>query len=220
MVAGTVAVAGIATGLVSAAILFQADVLVTFWRNGRTLVRVRVDDGEVFRFKRPDLWSARLHSDADGRTMLLDVRDRRGDRGFRGEEAERIAGVLIARMNAMGARQPIVQRAVSSIDAAGGSNDYLVRLLKLASTRRGRWAEEPGAIEFGRLEPTGRLALEMALHEEQERRALDGELAQLEQAWRDAEEIARIADELLLPEGVSDWLARHREAGAGVPRTT
>ena len=66
----------------------------------------------------------------------------------------------------------------------------------------------PGALAA--LTPEFRLSLEMALHEEQERRALDGELAQLEQAWRDAEEIARIADELLLPEAVSDWLARQR----------
>lgn len=40
------------------------------------------------------------------------------------------------------------------------------------------------------------LALEMALHEESERRALDGELATLEAAWREAEEIASIADTL------------------------
>lgn len=41
----------------------------------------------------------------------------------------------------------------------------------------------------------------MALHEEQERRALEGELKALEAAWRRAEEIAAIADDLLLPEG-------------------
>ena len=41
-----------------------------------------------------------------------------------------------------------------------------------------------------------RLALEMAAHEDAERRALDGELAELEAAWRDAEEIAAIADAL------------------------
>jgi hypothetical protein len=40
------------------------------------------------------------------------------------------------------------------------------------------------------------LALEMALHEETERRALGGELAALETAWREAEEIASIADSL------------------------
>ena len=42
-----------------------------------------------------------------------------------------------------------------------------------------------------------RLALEMAAHEDAERRALDGELAELEAAWREAEEIAAIADALL-----------------------
>jgi hypothetical protein len=42
-----------------------------------------------------------------------------------------------------------------------------------------------------------RLALEMAAHEESERRALDGELAQLAAAWREADEIAAIADALL-----------------------
>jgi hypothetical protein len=40
------------------------------------------------------------------------------------------------------------------------------------------------------------LALEMALHEESERRALEGDLAELEAAWRAAEEIAAIADAL------------------------
>ena len=44
---------------------------------------------------------------------------------------------------------------------------------------------------------TERLALEMALHEDFERRALEGELAELERAWREAEEIAAIADDLL-----------------------
>ncbi|HEX6039108.1 hypothetical protein [Longimicrobium sp.] len=39
-------------------------------------------------------------------------------------------------------------------------------------------------------------ALEMALHEETERRALEGELAALEEMWRQAEEIASIADRL------------------------
>ncbi len=40
------------------------------------------------------------------------------------------------------------------------------------------------------------IALEMALHEARERRALEGELAQLEEEWREAELLARIADAL------------------------
>ena len=48
-----------------------------------------------------------------------------------------------------------------------------------------------------RLAPVQRLALEMAAHEDAERLALEGELRALEAAWRNAEEIAAIADNLL-----------------------
>ena len=58
------------------------------------------------------------------------------------------------------------------------------------------------------------LALEMALHEEEEHRALESELWKLERAWRDAEEIAGIADSLLLPKGADDFVARHSPDGA------
>ena len=53
-----------------------------------------------------------------------------------------------------------------------------------------------------------KLALEMALHEEQERRALAGELIDLEMAWREAEEVAQIADNLLVSEEIEDDMAR------------
>ncbi len=62
------------------------------------------------------------------------------------------------------------------------------------------------------LSPTLGLAIEMALHEERERRALDGELAELEEAWRDAEEIAAISDAMLLPDGVTRALELLRGA--------
>jgi hypothetical protein len=53
----------------------------------------------------------------------------------------------------------------------------------------------PGALF--RLPRVQRLALEMALHEASEQRALDEELESLERAWREAEEVAAIADTLL-----------------------
>jgi len=53
-----------------------------------------------------------------------------------------------------------------------------------------------------------RLAIEMAVNEENERRALEGELAILEMAWKDAEEIAAIADGLALPPNVEADLSR------------
>jgi hypothetical protein len=53
----------------------------------------------------------------------------------------------------------------------------------------------------------------MGLREEEEQRAMAGELAALERAWREAEEIAGIADALLVPAPVQEaWerLRRHR----------
>lgn len=47
-----------------------------------------------------------------------------------------------------------------------------------------------------------RLALEMLLHEDLERRSLDGELWRLERAWQSAEEIAAIADGLLVSDDI------------------
>ena len=61
------------------------------------------------------------------------------------------------------------------------------------------------------LPPTQRLAIEMAANEDVERRAMEGELALLERAWRDAEAVAAIADSLLVPPFVEAWLRRHRE---------
>jgi hypothetical protein len=53
----------------------------------------------------------------------------------------------------------------------------------------------------------------MALHEEAERRAMEGELAALEDAWKEAEEIAAIADNLLLPESVETAFAEMKRKG-------
>ena len=64
--------------------------------------------------------------------------------------------------------------------------------------------------EIHRLPKPTKLALEMALHEEQERRALHGELKALEARWREAEEIAGISDSLLLPEGTDEKLEAWR----------
>ena len=50
----------------------------------------------------------------------------------------------------------------------------------------------------------------MAAHEEQERQLIQGDLATLEEQWREAEEIAAIADSLTLPPGILRQLERLR----------
>ena len=54
----------------------------------------------------------------------------------------------------------------------------------------------------------------MALHEESERRAMHGELSELERAWREAEEIAGISDSLLLPSSVSAAFEKLKKGGS------
>ena len=58
---------------------------------------------------------------------------------------------------------------------------------------RGSITSEPSTLML-RLPLVDRLALEMAANEDTERRAMEGELTELERAWRDAEEVATIAD--------------------------
>jgi hypothetical protein len=56
----------------------------------------------------------------------------------------------------------------------------------------------PGQVILTKIPDAMRLALEMATNEDIERRAMEGELAMLEAAWKQAEEIAAIADNLEL----------------------
>lgn len=134
---------------------------------------------------------------------------------LRGENARRVLSRAVLDANAGGASASKVDHALGKLTERGSSEEYLrstaaqlVRLdvPDLGFNPRG-WREVTGwlrgerrdrAFNAKRLDAPGALALEMALHEEQERRALEGELHALEAAWREAEEIAAIADTLAL----------------------
>ena len=181
------------------------------WQNGRTLVRVRTADGTVLKLKRPDLQQARLRpaSSADGRLELV-LRKKKQQRVFTGTEAERIAGLVMPRVNSAGARPAAVREAVAQLEAAGGPEAYIVSLLGSAPHRSSKRPGEPGSLRLGKLPVPSRLAVEMALHEEQERRALEVELKGLALAWQEAEEVAAIADDLLLPDRIRERIRRAR----------
>ena len=142
-----------------------------------------------------------------------------------GRAATAVMGKAMVRINRAGAEAPRVQFAVDSIARAGGAEMLLsrtavggyglaapdVELSEAFSTFRtvGRFLTLQGKPETPPPLPQIRplagnphlsLAVEMALHEETERRALMGELAALEEMWRQAEEIAAIADRL--PDGI------------------
>jgi hypothetical protein len=71
-------------------------------------------------------------------------------------------------------------------------------------------SEEAGRSSLGLIAPPRRLALEMLVHEDSERRWLASELLDLEAEWRRANEIAEISDTLLRDPAVEEKLASLR----------
>ena len=126
-----------------------------------------------------------------------------------GNEAKRIVAVLLPHVNRFGGNKRHVSDAVRQIEEASTAEQFVDdtfeagRSLELYTPRS---AEPNSTTGLFAIPKPQRLALEMALHEEAERRALEGELAELEKAWRDAEEIAGIADNLTVPDTVSTAL--------------
>ena len=102
-------------------------------------------------------------------------------------------------MNRYGGTKQTIAEAVSELEERQGPERYLetlshsARVTTQPSAKRVRrlsiMQDMPDHGLFG-LSPVQRLAFEMALHEEAERRAMEGELEELERAWREAEEIA------------------------------
>jgi hypothetical protein len=208
VVVGGVLIGGAATGVISGAVLAQSGNFWNLWVNGRTLVKLRTDDGRIIRLKHPDLLGTRLRPAGDGEGYQLEVRKGKKKEWFLGREAERHISVIMPRLNRMGGKSQTVRRAVSVIEEHGHPDRFLSDVVT-----GDRFRDKKGVPGYVNKmpEPT-KLALEMALHEEQERRALEGELWRLERAWEEAEEIAAISDELLLPSGVNDFVERHRDA--------
>lgn len=118
-----------------------------------------------------------------------------------GPDALHAAGKLLPLINSSGGNRVGVRRAVDLVDKTPDP-DRLFASAILSSRQPTQLRVLPAHV---------RLALEMAAHENVERRALEGELALLETAWREADEIAAIADSLLIPGEVSRRLGTMRE---------
>lgn len=126
---------------------------------------------------------------------------------FHGHDAVHTAHLIAPAINATGGSPSDIHVAVRDIELAGSAERYFKRVLKF--TQEQHW-HYTGLNEYP---DHMRLAFEMVSHEETERAAMEGELKQLEDDWREAEEIAAIADNLFLPRAVNDFIERHRLRG-------
>jgi len=137
---------------------------------------------------------------------------------IRGENAMRAAAQLLPHLNRTGASGRVVGDAVKLATQNDDPTASFEEAARFAAKRRS-WNDSAfsfllksddshgkGAI-LAKIPPELRLALEMISHEDSERRALEGELYLLEEAWKEAEEIAAISDDMFLPSEITTRLA-------------
>jgi len=184
------------------------------WQLARTIVRgspnkviarLSAPDGRPVTVRRKHLPHVALLSRERPGGWQLRVPHKPATVGYEGEAALQIAGRLLPSLNRFGGTREQVSEAVRLLDEEPDPLRYFGRAA--AHVSRGSGA---AYAKIASLPDAVRLALEMASHEESERRAFEGELAALEDAWRDAEEIAAIADDMFLPQSVLDFIRRHR----------
>ena len=176
------------------------------WSASRVQTKLRTDAGRIIKLRRDDFSTVRLRPSDEGGSFRLSVLKGKKQQWFEGDEAERLASQIIPKVNRAGGRKRTIRNAVEEIEAHGHPDAFLAAVVT-GDRFKGRKGN-PGFVS--KMPAPTRLALEMALHEEEERRALEGELWRLERAWEAAEEIASISDDLLVPQEARDFLEESR----------
>jgi len=231
LVASTVVVAGPVMGMIGAGALSPMTNLITtgtnLYRAKKTIV-VPGPEGRTLRTRLADIDRVKMELLDDELALSVPVvREKtlhwrfgpnRETVTLTGEDAVRAAGALLPRVNSSGGSAEQVQRAVGIVEEASTPAELFARAARDLRTRSASgWGDPRRRSALKRVPVATRLALEMAMHEESERRALEGELYLLEEAWKQAEEIAAIADDMFLPASVDAELARLRAARPDPP---
>lgn len=209
--ASVVAVPGITT-IMAALPIFGISVAREYLQFERIVARFSDRDGRPVTVRAKHVGGIELGLFPDGQATL-NVHHDAGWTQMNGTRALHATSVILANTNREGGDVRVVNSAVEEIERAGTAQGFLEE----ASNRNG-WRgirtvsvlnryRRLGAMKLSQVE---RLALEMSIHEETERRVIEGELTVLAEAWREAEEIAAICDGVLTPPQLEDWLrSRH-----------
>lgn len=117
---------------------------------------------------------------------------------LQGDAALSTLSIILPHVNRGGGTRRQIDDAVAAIGSASDLTGISENAPRRRFTRRVNLVRSDAALAT--LPHAVRLALEMSLHANDERRAMAGELHVLEQRWRDADAIAKIADNLFLPD--------------------
>jgi hypothetical protein len=171
-------------------------------RRRRVLARLNMPTGSALALN--EFFALVPHASPEG--WALDVHHTEGTQLLTGEAALRAMPLIMAHMNHEGASRKKVSAAVNRIESIGDSDKLLRWVAQQPDFQQSEWWRRSVPSGVHNLPIDIRLAMEMSVNEENERLALEGELSLLEDAWREAEEIAAIADNLALPRSVESGL--------------
>ena len=208
---GVVIVGGAAAGVGVGGFGYMAWQLGKVIVNGspsKVIARLAAPEGPEVTVRRKHL--PHLHLFAEGDAWALGVPHSRRLVRFDGDEGLRAAAQLLPSLNRFGGTREQVDAAVRLLEHDPDPMHYFGTAARAAGCGPPAADAHAAPGKLAALPEPVRLALEMAAHEETERRAMEGELLLLEEAWRDAEEIAAIADDMFLPQSVTDFIRRHR----------
>jgi hypothetical protein len=181
-------------------------------RRRRLLARINVPTGEPIALNLTETF--RIVPDAAHDGWALDIHHTGGNQILTGDAALRAMPFIMAHMNHEGGSRKVISAAVDRIESVGDSHNLLRWIARQPDRQRPHvWWRKKVPAGVHHLPPEIRLALEMSVNEEHERIALEGELAVLEEAWKEAEEIAAIADHLALPTDVESNLSALKRKG-------
>jgi hypothetical protein len=236
LVVGGVVIAGPATGFIAGgswALINIANAIHNLIEERRIRVRLRVPSiAQPLPLRKRELrdvrlipseataWSLRIdrgHRSHDLMSCPVELHDGHSSETviLSGQDALSAAGQILPQLNAAGARKHEVASAVRLIEDVRDPLSLFPNYAAISEWKRTSGNRSvPNGMVLQSLPTPVRLALEMAAHEESERRAMEGELALLESAWRRAEEIAAIADDLLLPPSIGERVGQMKESKA------
>lgn len=169
---------------------------------------VRIGDAARTAFLKPadgEAWGLRVSHRARDVPWWRYRRDA-VDTELRGEDALRAATHILPILNRAGARRRVISDALK----LATENADPVKTFENTAVRAAHhpsWNDYDKGSLLSLLPAEIRLALEMVSHEDTERRAFEGELYLLEDAWREAEEIASISDNMFLPAQIAEKLS-------------
>jgi hypothetical protein len=186
----------------------------------QVVARIATPEGGSWVVERAHARMSIIERSENAGELTLSLPHRHGRVRLSGDEAMRAAAKVLPVVNRFGGSRKLVQSSVDILEEMGSAADAIRYIqqsrgaqlsrppLSARNVKHPKLVKTAGALHA--LPARERLALEMALHEESERRAMDGELHELERAWREAEEIAKISDDMFTSVGIEERLRRLR----------